>query len=57
VAEQSLSKQEENFRTLVSRDALNMQSSLYRTLIFPPGENDELVEQAVSAFYQEVGCK
>ncbi len=57
LAEKNRSEQEANFRTLVSRNALNMQSSFHRTLVFRAGEDKAAIEQALGAFCQEVSCK
>lgn len=53
ITEKSMKGQEDNFRTIVERNALNMQSP-YKTLIFKSTENDEKIEYGIRNALKEV---
>jgi multimeric flavodoxin WrbA len=52
--ENDVSGQEDNFKMLVARNALNMQSSYYKALIIKPGDDAGTVEHALSNVFNEV---
>ena len=54
LAEENLRGQEENFRTLVTRNALNMSFSYKKALIFRPSDNPTRIENEISNVLSEV---
>jgi multimeric flavodoxin WrbA len=54
LAEENLQGQDENFRLLVARNAMNMMFSCHKTLIFKPSDSMTIIESGIGNTLREV---